>query len=209
MATLTARGLQRTLLRDTSTRISVQLASVLEVGTKTHHLQLQNQIQRYSSSNKTLSKQQQHLRGLVHNQLSHNYIHPISQIVLLYLQNNCHEWICTHGLDQSLQLQADGTFVIQAPLPTKKEGHRVRIPRIWTYFEDKEKKHYLAYSFIVAADIENKEIEFPQHSRFLLQDNTLTAWQANRGKTLTQRVEESVMELMELVNRDVLRTSRS
>lgn len=38
------------------------------------------------------------------------YVHPLSQIVLEYLQNSHHDWIVSKGLDRSLTLHRDGSF---------------------------------------------------------------------------------------------------
>jgi len=52
------------------------------------------------------------------------YVHPLSQIVLEYLQNSHHEWVVAKGLDRSLTLHRDGSFelkhVLQFHLPTSK-----------------------------------------------------------------------------------------
>ena len=42
------------------------------------------------------------------------YVHPLSQIVLQYLQLECHEWICARQLDGNLRLHRDGTFVLES-----------------------------------------------------------------------------------------------
>jgi hypothetical protein len=48
------------------------------------------------------------------------YVHPLSQVVLEYLQDCRYEWIIEKGLDRSLTLHRDGSFevkfVIQRPL---------------------------------------------------------------------------------------------
>lgn len=41
------------------------------------------------------------------------YVHPLSQIVLEYLQDTHHEWVVAKGLDQSLTLQRDGSFELK------------------------------------------------------------------------------------------------
>mmetsp|Transcript_2866 Transcript_2866/g.7866 ORF Transcript_2866/g.7866 Transcript_2866/m.7866 type:complete len:354 (+) Transcript_2866:193-1254(+) len=57
------------------------------------------------------------------------YVHPLSQIVLEYLQDSHHGWIVANGLDQSLILHRDGSFelkhkpqphaAISTPRPTR------------------------------------------------------------------------------------------
>ncbi|GAX17218.1 hypothetical protein FisN_10Lh071 [Fistulifera solaris] len=113
------------------------------------------------------------------------YIHPLSQIVLLYFQNECHSWICAHNFDLSLTLHRDGTFVLRS-------GTADDAPRIWTYYDPMDKKHWLSYN--------NKDDI--QH-RFLLQDNLMPAWHGNRRKSLAERVQESVVALMESADQDL------
>lgn len=43
------------------------------------------------------------------------YVHPLSQLVLEYLQSEQSNWIEKHGLHTGLQLEDDGTFVIKFP----------------------------------------------------------------------------------------------
>lgn len=43
------------------------------------------------------------------------YVHPLSQLVLEYLQTEQSNWIEKHGLHQGLQVKEDGTFVIKFP----------------------------------------------------------------------------------------------
>ncbi|KAG7347510.1 hypothetical protein IV203_016215 [Nitzschia inconspicua] len=51
------------------------------------------------------------------------YVHPLSQIILEYLQDCRHEWVIHHGLDQSLTLHRDGSFVLKFGATTsKKDG---------------------------------------------------------------------------------------
>ncbi|GAX21491.1 hypothetical protein FisN_10Hh071 [Fistulifera solaris] len=113
------------------------------------------------------------------------YIHPLSQIVLLYFQNECHSWICAHKFDRSLTLHRDGTFVLR-------NGTADDAPRIWTYYDPMDKKHWLSYN--------NKDDI--QH-RFLLQDNLMPAWHGNRRKSLAERVQESVVALMASADQDL------
>jgi hypothetical protein len=41
------------------------------------------------------------------------YVHPLSQIVLEYLQDYHHEWVVAMGLDRSLTLHRDGSFELK------------------------------------------------------------------------------------------------
>lgn len=41
------------------------------------------------------------------------YVHPLSQIVLEYLQDSQHEWVVSKGLDKSLTLHRDGSFELK------------------------------------------------------------------------------------------------
>lgn len=41
------------------------------------------------------------------------YVHPLSQIVLEYLQDSHHEWVVATGLDGSLTLHRDGSFELK------------------------------------------------------------------------------------------------
>ena len=41
------------------------------------------------------------------------YVHPLSQIVLEYLQDSHHEWVVAMGLDGSLTLHRDGSFELK------------------------------------------------------------------------------------------------
>jgi len=48
------------------------------------------------------------------------YVHPLSQILLEYLQDSHHEWVLAKGLDRSLTLHRDGSFelkYVQQPQP--------------------------------------------------------------------------------------------
>lgn len=113
------------------------------------------------------------------------YVHPLSQIVLLYFQSECHPWICANNFDRSLTLHRDGTFVLRS-------GSSDDSPRIWTYYDPMDKKHWLSY---------NNKHDI-QH-RFLLQDNLMPAWHGNRRKSLAERVQHSVVALMESADEDL------
>ncbi len=43
------------------------------------------------------------------------YIHPLSQIILEYLQSHHSQWISRMGLDTGLKLNKDGTFALRFP----------------------------------------------------------------------------------------------
>lgn len=187
------------------------------------------------------------------------YVHPLSQIVLEYLQESHHAWVVAKGLDQSLTLHRDGSFELKhvpqphtsiptkspirpySSLPQQKEhrksnsepiisastsatasmklqkndqdtsdtvgsakenqqnGHTQAIAppstdssdniRIWTSYDEEEKKHWLTV----------RQGLFRQ--RFLLQDNLLTAWQANRGSSFQERLHLAVDEMIGAVDR--------
>ena len=53
------------------------------------------------------------------------YVHPLSQLVLDYLQKEKSNWIATHGLNQGVEVGADGTFLIKFPSHDKDNA------RIW------------------------------------------------------------------------------
>ena len=104
------------------------------------------------------------------------YVHPLSQMVLLYLQSYCHDWVQARQL-QHLNLQVDGTFRVRSvgvptttapPLrrstlihrdalvnngaqPTMTATTRHEIPRIiqiWTKYEKEERKHWLCAAVV-------------------------------------------------------------
>jgi hypothetical protein len=53
------------------------------------------------------------------------YVHPLSQIVLEYLQKERSEWVVSQGLDQGLTVHRDGTFLIKFP------SYEKDMARIW------------------------------------------------------------------------------
>jgi hypothetical protein len=53
------------------------------------------------------------------------YVHPLSQLVLEYLQNDRSDWIVSHGLDRGLTVHRDGTFLIKFP------SYEKDMSRIW------------------------------------------------------------------------------
>ncbi|VEU45038.1 unnamed protein product [Pseudo-nitzschia multistriata] len=222
------------------------------------------------------------------------YVHPLSQVVLEYLQDCHHDWVVSKGLDRSLTLHRDGSFEARyvpppvaskscPPLPpalqisaapkhhaipgrgsgaepvisatvsasaaksrddaereasakatgtgtlrsssgsdresnratpvdqepaqatstdsnhglgsnnnsnnNNNHDHDTQHIRIWTSFDEQEKKHWLTV----------RKGLFRQ--RFLLQDNLLTAWQGNRGTSLPERIHVAVDEMIRAVDR--------
>ena len=150
------------------------------------------------------------------------YVHPLSQIVLEYLQDTHHDWVLSKGLDRSLTLHRDGSFELKdfsqstaaspfPPLsnttvepaaasnndkstpnetsPSQQQGDDNNIMRIWTSYDEQEKKHWLTV----------RRGLFRQ--RFLLQDNLLTAWHGNRGVSLPERLQVAVDEMIRAIDR--------
>jgi hypothetical protein len=129
------------------------------------------------------------------------YVHPLSQIALLYMQSDCHDWIVRNGLDTQLQLHRDGTFVLEFPQSDAAETTTTdatttsttappptpTAPRIWTSYDPVDKKHWLSYQLDNA------------HHRIMLQDNLMPAWQG-RKKSLPERIQAAVQELVEAVD---------
>jgi hypothetical protein len=108
------------------------------------------------------------------------YVHPLSQIILEYLQDCRHDWIVRHGLDQALTLHRDGSFVLKFG-----KGND---DKIWTSYDEEEKKHWLT--------VQKQSL----HQRFLLQDNLLPAWHGNK-KSLPERIHLSVDAMIRAVDR--------
>ena len=126
------------------------------------------------------------------------YVHPLSQIVLQFFQKHCHHWICAKNLDGALTLHRDGTFMMQAP-PSK---NSTKAPRIWTYYDTMDKKHWLSYKLVDTSTEEEGSHPTAQR-RFLLQDNLMPAWHGNRRKNLSERVQECVVDLIHQVDEDM------
>jgi archaellin len=126
------------------------------------------------------------------------YVHPLSQIVLQYLQNAGHDWICAQRLDRNLVLYRDGTFM----LPTASESGILRdapttgsssLPsssslRIWTSYDKQDRRHWLSVSC--------HQVRF----QFLLQDNQLSVWQGFHRQSLQERIHNIVQDLMDAVD---------
>eukprot|EP00536_Pseudo-nitzschia_multiseries_P007166 jgi/Psemu1/255992/estExt_Genewise1Plus.C_1650031 len=137
------------------------------------------------------------------------YVHPLSQVVLEYLQDYHHSWVVSKGLDRSLVLHRDGSFEAKYPVPSSSnDNHNARKydaatkgrfadiaatetnnMRIWTSYDEQEKKHWLTV----------RKGLFRQ--RFLLQDNLLSAWQGNRGTSIPERIHVAVDEMIRAVDR--------
>lgn len=130
------------------------------------------------------------------------YVHPLSQVVLQYFQESKHDWIVSQRLDEALTLHRDGSFQLrfpsssspssssssQSPVPsTDKEDALLDFSRIWTSYDETEKKHWLTVK------------RGPLQKRFLLQDNMLPAWNHNR-KSLPERIHSAVDDLILAVN---------
>ena len=142
------------------------------------------------------------------------YVHPLSQIILEYLQDCRHEWILDQGL-QSLTLHRDGSFELKfvnntTPTNTNNTTTDENVvldnesattsstttaaaaaateDRIWTSYDEEEKKHWLT--------VQKSSL----HQRFLLQDNLLPAWHGNR-KSLPERIHLSVDNMIRAIDR--------
>mmetsp|Transcript_19596 Transcript_19596/g.29074 ORF Transcript_19596/g.29074 Transcript_19596/m.29074 type:complete len:96 (-) Transcript_19596:92-379(-) len=50
------------------------------------------------------------------------YTHFLSQGILEYLQNEKSEWVRSHGLENALDLNSNGTFVLRFPPSNGKAG---------------------------------------------------------------------------------------
>jgi hypothetical protein len=130
------------------------------------------------------------------------YVHPLSQIILEYFQDVRSDWIVRRGLDRALTLHRDGSFALNLAQQQEQQRHHhhhhqssnnnqeeENCNRIWTSYDDKEKKHWLTVHYK----------EGSLHERFLLQDNLLPSWHSNR-KSLPERVHMAVEELMAAVD---------
>eukprot|EP00545_Synedropsis_sp_CCMP1620_P012836 CAMPEP_0119013684 /NCGR_PEP_ID=MMETSP1176-20130426/8747_1 /TAXON_ID=265551 /ORGANISM="Synedropsis recta cf, Strain CCMP1620" /LENGTH=161 /DNA_ID=CAMNT_0006966793 /DNA_START=18 /DNA_END=503 /DNA_ORIENTATION=- len=114
------------------------------------------------------------------------YVHPLSQLVLEYLQTDRSDWIVSHGLDKGLTVHRDGTFLIKFPSYDKD------MARIWTSYEPEEKKHWLT---VHKGDLVG---------RFLLQDNLKPAW--NDAASTPEKIQNAVDSLIEKIEEEVEET---
>ena len=116
-----------------------------------------------------------------------SFVHPLSQIVLEYLQSSKSSWLLQQGLDHSLTIKPDGSFEIKYPLL-----NHVNPPnppaRIFTYYDPQEAKHYL----MVQKGYLNE--------RYMLQDNKASPWHANK-KSVYERIHVCVDHLIGAVDR--------
>jgi len=85
------------------------------------------------------------------------HIHPLSQIVLQYLQDSCHEWVKNVGLER-LTLNRDGTFILRFPRNPGLANDAIETDnnnpnsgctqttrdKLWTYYDSVKKQHWLA-----------------------------------------------------------------
>jgi len=83
------------------------------------------------------------------------HVHPLSQVVLQYLQSERHDWIARQQLDRNLQVRTDGSFQLTYPDGTS---------RIWTYYDTMGKRHWLLFE---SGDVSQQ---------FLLRDDLASAW---------------------------------
>jgi len=111
-----------------------------------------------------------------------SFVHPLSQIVLEYLQSRKSGWLVQQQLDKSLTINGDGSFEIKYPSIGSKLG------RIFTCYDRKEAKHFL----VVQKGYLNE--------RYMLQDNKASPWHANK-KSVYDRIHVSVDEMIHAVDR--------
>jgi hypothetical protein len=178
------RGLM-TPARSSSSALSSQ-SSPSKFKWKNHHLQVSSslhfEMMRWTSS--TTSGPVELERTV--------YVHPLSNICLEYLQNVRHDWVTLRGFEH-LTLHRDGSFELKI-LKDKKDNcdgsgttqtsAEISKARIWTSYDDQEKKHWLT--------VQTKDL----HERYLLQDNLLSAWHDNR-KTIHERIHEEIDDMIE------------
>jgi len=106
----------------------------------------------------------------------YQYVHPLSQIVLECLNDLNSESLIRSRLHHN----SDGTFDLRCrPDCPSGEG-----TRIWTSFDQQEKKHWLTVK-------KGKLV-----GRYMLQDNLMPAWHGNR-QAPHARINKAVMEMME------------
>lgn len=118
------------------------------------------------------------------------YVHPLSQMILEYLQSQRNDWVLAHGLE-GLTVHRDGSFELKFDI----ENHDVDdakynndTSRIWTSYDEVESKHWLMVHY------RGVLLE-----RYLLQDNLTSAWNDNR-KSVPERIQESVDEMIRAVD---------
>jgi hypothetical protein len=127
------------------------------------------------------------------------YVHPLSQIILEYFQESKADWIIERGLERRLTLHRDGSFELSlaANKTPEQQNHPQNHPqnhqhphpqRIWTSYDEQEKKHWLTVQ------------KGSLHERYLLQDNLLSAWQANRNTSLMERIHVAVEDMIRAID---------
>lgn len=76
-----------------------------------------NDVKKKSASDSNVGNVDNHSKSLDgKSELCSVYVHPLSQIVLEYLQDCRHEWITEKGFDRSLTLHRDGSFEVKGSL---------------------------------------------------------------------------------------------
>lgn len=117
------------------------------------------------------------------------YVHPLSQIVLECLQSDYSEWMVRHGLNDGLSFHRDGTFQLRFPEPNNHaSGNKEESDsRIWTSFDEVEKKHWL---MVKRGNLVGK---------YMLQDNLMPAWHGNRMGSLPARIQHAVTEMVNAI----------
>lgn len=148
------------------------------------------------------------------------YVHPLSQIVLQYLQETHHEWVVAKGLDQSLTLHRDGSFELKkVPLthssmsraspssPPSSSKNNIgpltstsTSPTGFASTADSNESMRIWTSY----DEQEKKHWLTVRrgffrQRFLLQDNLLTAW--NKGVSVPERLQVAVDEMIRAIDR--------
>jgi len=118
-------------------------------------------------------------------------VHPLSQLVLEYLQSNRAGWVKDRGLNESLKIQANGTILMRFP-----NG------RVWTTFDHTYKQHWLMVRMNTTENEHGDDKTKTGNSattelmgRFLLQDNLRPAW--NDGHSTPEKVQKAVEEMIE------------
>ncbi|KAL3928369.1 MAG: hypothetical protein SGBAC_012681 [Bacillariaceae sp.] len=113
-----------------------------------------------------------------------SFVHPLSQVVLEYLQARKSGWLLQQGIDNSLSINPDGSFQLLYP----SHDPNINQARIFTSYDRIEAKHFL----VVQKGYLNE--------RYMLQDNKASPWHANK-KSVYDRIHTSVDELINAVER--------
>ncbi|KAG7368149.1 hypothetical protein IV203_030892 [Nitzschia inconspicua] len=208
---------------------------VIFVGIRSFSSSMNNNNSNSSSSNNNSNNGQQSNKIPSPNSLTNGgmksmaYVHPLSQIILEYLQDCRHEWVIHHGLDQSLTLHRDGSFVLKFGATTsKKDGTTGKTEKTTSSLtkedtdDDKNKSTQQNDTTTTTTTPKDDEQEDDDkiwtsydeeekkhwltvqkqsiHQRFLLQDNMLPAWHGNK-KSLPERIHSSVDAMIRAVDR--------